>query len=311
MAALEVQAAALQAQFGRAGAVAFEASPLGGVVARLTAGGGSACVALQGAQVLSWVPQTGHRDVLWCSPLSRLGTAKAVRGGIPVCWPWFGPHPNAALGLPAHGFVRTAMWHVESVGTAPGQSSITLSVALTADQQAIAGRGVSVSFCVTLGPHLEPSLDVELTTTNNGEAAFELTEALHTYFAISDIGAARIEGLKGRTFLDQLTGQKAVQSGAIQFAQETDRIYWDTSAPLQIIDAALGRTITIHSRSSASTVVWNPWYEKAVRLGDVPPEGFRDFVCVETANVGPRNGVRVAPGEVHRMACRISCTQQS
>jgi glucose-6-phosphate 1-epimerase len=305
MTALEEQAAALQAEFGRAGAIAFAVSPLGGVIARLTAANGRAVVALQGAQVLSWVPAGGGRDVLWCSALARLGTGKAVRGGIPVCWPWFGPHPDAALGLPAHGFVRAAPWHVERVEAGGRETSITFGVELTADQQAILGSGISVALRVTLAA----DLNVELTTRNDGGATFELSEALHTYLAIGDIASVLIHGLDGRSYLDQVTGKDSVQSGSIAFKQETDRIYWDVSEPLLIADTTYGRSLDVASTGSASTVIWNPWQEKAERLGDVPPGGFRDFVCAETANVAPHNIVRVAPGSSHRIACRIVCTK--
>ena len=302
----EDQASALQARFGRAGAVAFEVSPLGGVVAVLSAsGGGRAVVATAGGQVLSWVPEPGQPDVLWCSPLARQDTGKPVRGGIPVCWPWFGPHPDGAAKLPVHGLVRSVPWDIESVSVEAQQTAVLLAPQLTAGQQTIAGSGVSVAARVMLGADLE----VELITTNSGALPFTLTEALHTYLAVEDIEAVRVGGLAGRTYLDQLTGREAVQDGTVKFAGETDRIYWDTSRPIVLHGAAPGRSISISSTGSASTVIWNPWRDKAARLGDMPPESYRAMVCAETANAGPRNVVTVAPGDVHRMACRISCTK--
>lgn len=305
MTELEREAAALQERFGQPrgqpGPVAFTVSPLGGVVATLTVGVASAVVALQGAQVLSWVPRQDQPDVLWCSPLSRLGLGKPVRGGIPVCWPWFGPHADAALALPAHGFVRAVPWAVESADLRPGTASVTFAVSLTAAQQAVAGD-VRARLRVNLGSDLE----IELITTNNGAVPVSLTEALHTYFAIGDIGAVSVAGLAGQTYLDQLTGLDATQSGAITFDQETDRIYWDTSGKiLRIQDEALGRSIDIGASGSASTVIWNPWHEKAVRLGDMPPDGYRTMLCAETANVGPRNAVSIAPGDTHTLAARF------
>ena len=302
MTALEHEAATLQEEFGRQGSVAFSVSPLGGVVAGLTTAVASAVVALQGAQVLSWVPRRGQPDVLWCSPLSRLGSGKPVRGGIPICWPWFGPNPDAALMLPAHGFVRAVPWTVERSSVGPGTVSITLGVSLTAAQQAIAGD-LSARLRVTLGADLE----IALITTNNGAAPVLLTEALHTYFSIGDIAAVSVTGLEDQSYLDQLTGLDSTQSGAITFDQETDRIYWDTSGKiLRIQDEVLGRSIDISASGSASTVIWNPWHEKAVRLGDMPPNGYRTTLCAETANVGPRNAVSLAPGDFHTLAARIS-----
>ena len=301
MTALEREAAALQERFGGPGPVAFSVSPLGGVVATLTIGVASAVVALQGAQVLSWVPRQDQPDVLWCSPLSRLGSGKPVRGGVPVCWPWFGAHPDAALALPAHGFVRAVPWTVERVDLGPGTVSMTLGVSLTAAQQAVAGE-LSARLRVTLGADLE----IELITTNNGASPVLLTEALHTYFSIGDIAAVSVTGLEDQSYLDQLTGLDATQSGAITFDQETDRIYWDTSGKiLRIRDEALGRSIDISASGSASTVIWNPWHDKAVRLGDMPPDGYRALLCAETANVGPRNAVTIAPGDSHTLAARF------
>jgi glucose-6-phosphate 1-epimerase len=303
MTAIADQAAALQNRFGRLGSIAFEASQLGGVIAILTASGGRAVVALQGAQVLSWVPKPGYTEVLWCSPLAHLGTGKPVRGGIPVCWPWFGSHPNASSGLPAHGLVRATQWAVERVAVDTGKAAITFGAQLTADQQKLAGKDVSAALRVTLGVDLE----VELITTNAGPSVVTMSEALHTYLAISDVSNVRVDGLAGRTYLDQLTGREAVQTGTIEISQETDRIYWDTNGPLLMRDAALGRAIGVSSTGSASTVIWNPWRDKAARLGDMPPESYRSMLCIETANVGPRNVVTVASQDVHRMVCRLSC----
>ena len=207
MTEFEREAANLQERFGQPGAVAFEASPLGGVVAILTAGGGTVSVALQGGQVLSWIPGPGEPDVLWCSPLSRLGSGKPVRGGIPLCWPWFGPHPDAAASLPAHGFVRAAPWQVIGVtveGDAPlnGRVSLSLRTALAPAQHAVLGCEAGVEMCVTL----DAGLEVALITTNAGPADLILSEALHTYFGVGDIADVHISGLDGLTYRDQLIG---------------------------------------------------------------------------------------------------------
>ena len=297
--------AALNERFGRPGYVAFEVSPRGGIVANLTSGESTAIVALHGAHVLSWMPAAGEPDVLWCSPRSRLGTAKPVRGGIPVCWPWFGPHPDASLALPAHGLVRAVPWTVESVEVTAVAVSVTLAIRLDADQQAAVGGNVSAQVRITVGCNLS----VELITTNQGHNSVTLTEALHTYFAVGDIEMVSISGLDGRTYLDQLSGREEMQSGPVTIDQETDRIYWDTRAPLLIEDRAAGRSIEVMAEGSASTVIWNPWLDKAVRLGDMPREDYRVLLCTETANIGPRNAVTVAPGGVHRMTCRIATTK--
>lgn len=301
MTGLDREAARLQERFGRPGVILFEAGALGGVVAVLRAGDGVCVVALQGAQVLSWIPQPAEPDVLWLSPMSKLGTGKALRGGIPVCWPWFGPYTDATAGLPAHGFVRTAAWTVESTSATQDRTALTLGVALTEQQQTIAGH-LSATLRVTLGTELE----LYLTTANAGTTPVTISEALHSYFAVGDIENAYVTGLDGRSYLDQLTGLEAVQNGPVTFDRETDRIYWDTSGSLAVGDKTVKRAIGIASAGSASTVVWNPWLEKSARLGDMPPGSHRHMLCVETANAGPRSAVVIAPGQTHTLSCRIS-----
>ncbi len=297
-------AAALERAFGRTGALAFSVSPLGGVVAVLTAAKGArAVIALQGAQVLSYVPASGERDVLWCSPRSRLGTGKPVRGGVPICWPWFGAHADAAAKRPAHGFVRAAKWSVTGAGFETETTSLTFEYEPSMDQLAMIGAQLTARLRVTLGA----ALDIELETINSGTETFTLSQALHTYLAVGDIGRVRIHGMEGLTYYDQLTGRDVVQSGPIAIEQETDRIYRDTAGhAVTIDDASLGRSIRISSAGSASIVIWNPWREKAMRLGDMEPEGYRTMLCAESANVAPNNTVRVEPGSTHTMACRIT-----
>lgn len=305
MTELDEEAAALQRRFGRPGAVDFAVSPLGGVVIHLTAGGATATVALQGAQVLSWIPQAGAPDALWCSPLSKLGTGKPVRGGIPICWPWFGLHPFVPASQPAHGLVRAAPWSVESTGTGETGSWAVFNMSLTPQQQAFAGM-LTAALRVTLAE----KLTLELVSHNAGSAPVAISEALHTYFAIGDIGRVRVEGLEGRTYLDQLTKMEAEQRGPITFDRETDRIYWDTGGALPAIkDDGLARSIALSASGSKSTVVWNPWSEKAARLGDIPEEGYRQMLCVETANVGPRNAVTVSAGKSHTLSCSLTATK--
>jgi glucose-6-phosphate 1-epimerase len=292
----------LSAAFGRQGRLVFEMSPLGGVVARLTAASGTAIVALQGAQVLSWTPSRDQPNVLWLSPSARLGTGKPLRGGIPVCWPWFGPHPDAASGLGAHGFVRAAAWRVIESAITPSETRMTLGYVLSAADQAALGSPARLMLDVVLSE----TLDVSLTTENSGATPFIISEALHSYFAVGDIASVDVTGLSGRRYLDQLSGATFEQSGIIAVPSETDRIYWDTPDTVVINDAQLKRRVSISKSDSASTVVWNPWRDKALRLGDMPEDGFRTMVCVETANVGPHNRVTIAPGKSHTLAARIA-----
>jgi glucose-6-phosphate 1-epimerase len=291
----------LSAAFGHPERLVFEMSPLGGVVAKLRSGRATVIIALQGAQILSWTPQHDSADVLWLSPMARLGTGKPLRGGIPVCWPWFGPHSDTASGNGAHGFVRAADWRVMESAITPTETRLTLGYSLTAaDEAALSGRAR-----LSLQVALSDMLDVSLTSENTGLSPLIITEALHSYFTVSDIAAIELTGLQGRRFFDQLSGKTVLQQGSIAIPAETDRIYWDTPDTVIISDTGLRRRVSISKRGSASTVVWNPWRDKAERLGDIDTDGFRRMVCVETANVRPLNPVSIAPGQSHTLAMRI------
>ena len=285
--------------FGRPGAARFEMR-FGGPVALLQHRGAAAVVALQGAQVLSYVP-AGGEEVLWLSPVAQLSTAKAVRGGIPVCWPWFGPHPDGAS-KPAHGFVRAAPWQVIETATDDLATRITLRFdAATIDPALWPHQAIA-----TLTAELASSLKITLETVNEGANDISLSQALHSYFAVGDVSRVVISGLNQRRYIDQLDRSAApVQSGEILIAAEVDRIYQDTADDVIIADASSARAIKVAKSGSASTVVWNPWLEKGERLGDLGAGGHSRFVCIETANAGSDIQI-LRPGARHSLVQEIS-----
>lgn len=287
--------AILNARLGKPGAIEFSMSELGGIVARLSSAAGTALVALKGGQVLSWMP-AGEREVLWLSPMARLDGPKAVRGGVPVCWPWFGPHPADAH-LPAHGFARTSEWRCVASQAKDDAVFVTLECEPGATARSLWPHSARLSLGVTLAD----TLRLDLTTTNTGSDPLAISEALHTYLGVGDISRTGVEGLDGARYIDSVDASTIKkQSGPITFDRETDRIYVGTHAQVSIRDPIFARRITITKEGSASTVVWNPWIDKAARLGDVGADGYRDFVCVETANAGP-DLVTIAPGASHRL----------
>jgi D-hexose-6-phosphate mutarotase len=273
----------------------FEASPLGGPVARLTHGDFQALVALHGAQVLNWT--CGGDGLLWLSPVARIRDGKGIRGGIPVCWPWFADHLTDAS-KPAHGFVRHRAWSVASTHSTPDGVSITLTTATTDGDRSMWPHSAEVLVTVTLGD----MLTVAVKTRNTGTDPFPLTEALHTYFRVSDIANVSVIGLEGVAYLDKLEGfARKQQAGPILFAGEVDRIYLGRTSPITIFDNGPNRRIVIESAGSGSAVVWNPWTEKTARLGDMgSPDAFRQMLCVETANAGD-DIVMLGPGETHTL----------
>ena len=291
--------AALEARWGRAPGVRFE-QRYDGTVAVLDAAGGTAVVALQGAQVLSWRP-AGCGEVLWLSPVAKLGTGKAVRGGIPICWPWFGPHLSDGK-LPAHGFVRAASWQVAGSAASAGRATLVLAFE-TSEQTATAWpHRARAEVEITIGE----TLSIALTTENKSSSDITITQALHTYLEIGDVGDVSIGGLEGRAYIDQLKPDaKPLQCGPIAITAEIDRIYQASPDDVIVTDSARKRAIRVSKTGSASTVVWNPWIDKAARLSDMGENGHRRMVCVETANAG-EDVVTLAPRARHRLFAELS-----
>ncbi|BAN34067.1 aldose 1-epimerase [Sulfuricella denitrificans skB26] len=292
---------ALNSRFAIPGHVQFKEGPGGLTVAEITNSLAESTIALQGAHVMTWQPH-GQAPVLWLSRFGKFAPGKSIRGGVPVCWPWFGPHAEDAK-LPGHGFARTVMWEVQETRAQPdGATFISFGLIETDATRAQWPHPSSAKLRVTVGAELK----VELATRNTGSAPFQIGEALHTYFHISDVADMKIKGLEGCTYLDKVGGTTSkTQQGPIVIESEVDRVYLNTESDCLIEDLGLKRQIRIATRSSRSTVVWNPWIEKAEKMGDFGPEGYRGMVCVESANAVD-NVVTVLPGAEHILQAMIS-----
>jgi D-hexose-6-phosphate mutarotase len=256
-------------------------------------------VALQGAHVTSWQPQ-GQKPVIWLSSQAKFAPGKSIRGGVPLCWPWFGQHATEA-GYPGHGFARTIPWTLLDARRLPdGRVRLEFKPEMSDAALAQWPHASIVRYNVTVGQELV----VALVTRNSGSVPFQLGQALHTYFAVGDIGQTSIAGLAGCTYIDRLAGDKRKkQKGAVTFNGETDRVYLGTAGCCGIIDPVLKRTILITSTGSRSTVVWNPGAAKAAQMGDFGKNGENKMVCVETANAAD-DVITLAPGETHRMTAQ-------
>lgn len=287
----------LTQQFGIAGRLGFEM--VGELVAaRVTTPFASATIALQGAHVMTWQP-AGQQPVIWVSKLAKYAPGKSIRGGVPVCWPWFGPHAGNPQ-FPGHGFARTVPWALVATKALPdGRVRLEFELIQSEATRAQWPHESVVRNIVTVGEELE----VELVTTNTGKMPFELGQALHTYFVVGDIRQATVAGLEGCEYLDKVSGGRKRQQGQVTFTQETDRIYLGTHGCCGILDPVLDRTILITSTGSRSTVVWNPWTEKAAKMGDFGDEGPWRMVCVETANAAD-DVITLKAGETHRLAAQ-------
>jgi glucose-6-phosphate 1-epimerase len=267
-----------------------------------TKSGAEGTVYLHGAHVAAWKPEglAGGEDVLWLSTKSTWLPDKPIRGGVPICFPWFGPKkddPHA----PAHGFARLRTWNLESI-EAQG-SAIVVTLALQSDEHT--KKLWPFDFLLRHRVSFGEALSLSLELTNTGTAALTAEEALHTYFSVGDIQPLTITGLDGVRYLDKVDGaQEKIQDGDITITAETDRVYLDTTATTTINDPLKQRKITIAKEHSHATVVWNPWIAKAKAMADFGDDEWPHMLCVETCNVG-KSQVTVEPGHTHIMTATI------
>jgi glucose-6-phosphate 1-epimerase len=273
----------------------------GGLVIDVVTSAAQGTISLQGAQVLSWTPEQQQHDVLWCSPLSRRGGGKAIRGGIPICWPWFGPHATDPA-QPQHGFARTTDWILRDVARQP-DDAIRLAFDLPAGAAQAAGYSdsIGVGLVVVMGR----TLDVALTTRNLGIEPSTVTLALHTYLQVAAVEACVIEGLDGAVYRDNTQAGRATRLiGPLKISRETIALFDEADARQSLTDPILGRRIDVVRAGGRSTIVWNPG-AAAAALADVPPGCEAAFVCVESGAIG-RGAVTLAPGTDHTLRATYS-----
>ncbi|MBM3115313.1 D-hexose-6-phosphate mutarotase [Jeongeupia naejangsanensis] len=257
---------------------------------------GKALIALQGAHLVSFVP-AGGEDLLWLSPKVVFTEGKAIRGGIPLCLPWFGGHPG---GKPAHGFARISEWQLEAAELlADGTTRVTLVLTPNALSSTLWGDDFRAELVVTVGH----AVTLALSFTHLGASPVTFSQAFHTYFAVGDVAQATISGLDGTTFINTVGGANTrnLQAGSLQLGEATDRVY--VNVPEVQTIATAGRTIRIAS-DTRSAVVWNPWAESAAKMADVG-DAWREYLCVERGDVFD-NAIELAPGATYRVAMTLS-----
>jgi len=291
----------LNDRFAVPGQVIFKLGPGGLPVAEITNPHASATIVLQGGHILAFQPHD-QEPVLWVSRFSAYKAGQAIRGGIPVCWPWFGPHPTDP-DKPGHGFARVMPWTVQAAQTlAGGATQLQLGLADHADTHILWPHAFELKILVTIGPELQ----IALITHNAGEQAFVCGAALHSYFRVSQVADVVIHGLEGGIYLDKVDQmRRKTQSGPVTLTSETDRIYLDSTQDCLIDDSGLARRIRIAKQGSRSTVVWNPWAAKAHSMADFGDHEYTEMVCVETANAA-EDVVTVPSGGAHHLQAVIS-----
>ena len=297
-----MRAEELAAEFGITGALDFVETEHGLVKATISLDGVTGELYLQGAQVTAWQP-ADERPVLFTSPNSAFAPGQAIRGGVPIVFPWFGPSRRSPT-APQHGFARTATWRLDGVETAGG-GSLTLTLSLGDDDvgSPFWPERFRATYIVTFAQTLSLSLAVQSHATH--PIVFE--EALHAYFAISDIAEVAISGLAGATYIDKTDAarRKLQIADLVTITAETDRVYLDTPGQCVIEDRGWHRRIVIRKDGAASSVVWNPWAEKATAMGDLGDPAWRGMVCVESGNIAD-NEIRLGADAEHRMVAAIS-----
>ena len=261
---------------------------------------GSAMVSLMGAHVISY-KKANSEDILWMSDKSYMEYGKPIRGGIPVCWPWFGPHPDKERKLPSHGLGRIALWDVKEKTECPdGSSKLVLTLPGSRLPNEFSALDAEIEIIVG------SSLKMNLKTTNNGEKDYDLTQALHTYFNVSDCTKLHVEGLDQTAYIDKVDGGvEKMQNGDVRIGEEVDRIYMNTTAVCTLVDEVSNRKVEISKKGSTSSVVWNPWIKKSIAMPDFGDEEYHTMICVETVNAG-KDVITLKKGESHTLAMEIT-----
>ncbi len=264
-----------------------------------------ASICLQGAQLTHWQPRSQTESVTFMSAAAQYTEGKAIRAGVPICWPWFGAHATDKA-RPSHGFARNVLWEAGApLRMENGATQLSLRLRDSRQSLALWPYRFALEYRITVGEELS----LELTTSNTGSESFPLSEALHAYFQVGDIGSVQVLGVDGTGFVDTADGgRRNRQEGPVTFPDEIDRVFINTEAACTIVDPLLKRRIHIAKRGSRSTVIWNPGQKKAaalVDLGAAPGTrgGWRQFVCVESANALD-NTLTLESGQSHCLSVR-------
>lgn len=258
----------------------------------------TAGIALHGGHVVSFTP-AGKDDFIWMSDSAIFDGKAALRGGIPVCWPWFG-----RIAAPAHGFARTSEWTLVEHKENDHGVIVVLGLEATADTLAIWPYQFQARLYVEIGDALNLTLEV----TNTDEKAWTFSGALHTYLNVGDISQTTTTGM-GREYIDSLQNAKVCQGGEQLLLTDTiDRVYTAPEAQIKVADAKLNRTLTLENSGHNSAVLWNPWAAGAQSMADMPDDGYQTMLCVESTLHAPclSAGKTLQPGESHQLITRLS-----
>ena len=318
-----MELAELQHKFAIPGVLAFEKTPSGLVIARVTSPAAEATIYLQGAHVTHWKP-AGQAPAIFLSQRAEFAPGEPIRGGVPIVFPWFSERHDGKTG-PQHGFARISEWDLAFAAMSGDDLHLAYTLAPNDLSRSLGFDHFKLSYRVTVGHKLSLEMTVANDSGNGGAhgggpaaatagidaathgAPLVFEQALHTYYEVADARQVSIDGLAGVTFIDKVDEfkHKVQPAGAFHFEGRTDRPYLNTTATCVLHDPAGKRRIVVAKSGSNSTVVWNPWQEATAKMADMEPDAWLHMTCVETANVG-ENTITLAPGATHTMRADIS-----
>ena len=270
-----------------------------------------ASISLYGGQLLSYKPHKQPQDLIWLSDRACFKKGKAIRGGIPVCWPWFA---NNELydNQPAHGFARNSFWQPVDI-TALENGNVAIKLAMNKEEgyqhykKVASGFKAELSIIYTIGDNLS----VDLISVNQGAENLYISQALHSYFNISHINQINITGLETTDYIDKLNNNSInTQNDVILISGETDRVYQGTMSDIWLNDQGFKRRLRICKQNSNSTVIWNPGPQNSVSMTDLSDTAWLNMICVEVANVG-KHVVEIPPGDRHQLSMKIDVYNDS
>ena len=259
----------------------------------------SASIALHGAHLLQFTP-VGQQPVIFTSDSAVYKEGKAIRGGIPICWPYFNTHPTQK-NFPSHGIARNRFWELASIQSTADKHTLVFEMPIHSEDLNIIGGPckLTVTFEIT------DTLEISLTTINTGTSDLIIGGALHTYFTVGSIANTSISGLDGVSNLDTLTRSSTIQNGAIEIKHEYDRIFIPSREAASIHDTSNKREIIVTKENSCATTIWNPWIEKSSTMADLGNDDYLSFLCIEAINW--REDLQtISPGDSHSLVQKIS-----
>lgn len=247
---------------------------------------------LHGAQITSFIPND-RPDLLWVSEENTYQPGTSIRGGIPICWPWFGPHQDSKK--PQHGYARNQLWELNSISYDADTLCITMYLPNT---KKLLNQDLNLEIIFKLSTELQ----IELINRNNSDETIQVTQALHSYFPVSDIKKVKINGLKGAEYFEFGKGPTSDHEDFVQINNETDRSYQKVNEQQTILDES--REIIISRINSKSVVLWNPWIEKSKSLSNFSSIDYKKMICLEAANILD-DKIILEPNQTHKLILTI------